>query len=263
MFFDFSICESPEEYGGIALDTIYYINGDHTYCTPKKDITPGKTYFLYTLQGAGIVSFNGKSFTVTSNHFIFIQPDTDFSYRTKSTGWEFWWFEFTGESVYPPNRLDEIITDKFLIALLSKSLEYTKRNDWKLSTALFNAAVLIIKRNANRPSRALVNEQIVSAIENHIRKNFATVTVHELSEEFGIEERTLRNLFNKTMGMTPKHFILKVRLEYASNLLLTSQLSLSSIAQKTGFANQYHFSKAFKEFFGISPEKYRKFIGLW
>lgn len=263
MFFDFSICESPEEYGGITLDTIYYINGDHTYCTPKKDITPGKTYFLYTLQGAGTVDFNGKNITVSGNHFIFIQPESDFSYRTKTTHWEFWWFEFTGECIYPPNRLGEIITDKFLLSMLSKSLEYTKHNDWKLATALFNAAVLIIKRNANRPSRALVNEQVVSTIENYIRQHFATVTVAELTEEFGIEERTLRNLFNKTLGIAPKHFILKVRLEYASNLLLTTQLPLSSIAQRTGFANQYHFSKAFKEFFDISPEKYRKFIGLW
>lgn len=263
MFFDFSICESPQQYGNFTLDTIYYINGDQTYCIPNKEITPGKNYLLCTLQGTGVVSYDDYTFTVSSNNFIYMQPFRNFSYRTKGDKWEFWWFEFKGECPMTPNRVEHLLMDKTLLFIMSKCLEYTKYGDWEISSSLFQSLNLMIKRNANRTSKDLLNEQIISTIESYIRHNFSTVTVREISEEFGIEERTLRNLFTKTIGYTPKRFILKIRMEYTSNMLLNSSEPLSIIAQKTGFSSQYHLSKAFKEFYGISPEQYRKYIRLW
>lgn len=263
MFFDFSICESPTAHYGLTLDTIYYISGDQTYNTPSKEITPGKTYLLYTLQGAGLVSFDGKTHTVSSNNFMYIQPTRDFSYRTKGSKWEFWWFEFWGECPVAPNQITHLLPDKLILMMMSKCLEYTKYGDWELSTSLLQSLNLLIKRNASRTSKDMLNEQLASTIENYIRCNYATVTVRDLSEEFGIEERTLRNLFTKTVGYSPKRLILKIRMEYVGNMLLTTSEPLSIIAQKTGFSSQYHLSKAFKEFYGISPDQYRKYIGLW
>ncbi len=263
MYIDFSICESPVSYENILLDVIYYINGDQNYCTPYKEITPGKTYLLYTLQGAGLVSYDGNTIVVTSNHFVYMQPTRDFSYRTKGNKWEFWWFEFQGECPVPPNTIQQLLADKTILFFMSKCLEYTKYGDWELCTSLFHSLNLLIKRNANRTSRDMMNEQVVTTIESYIRHNYTTVTVRDLSEEFGIEERTLRNLFTKTIGYTPKRYILKIKMEYIANMLLYSSDSLSVIAQKTGFSSQFHLSKTFKEFYGISPEQYRKYIDLW
>ena len=263
MFFDFSICESPAPFGSFTLDTIYYINGDQTYCTPRKEITPGKTYLLCTLQGCGLVSFDGQTVSVPGNNFIFIQPTRDFSYRTKGSKWEFWWFEFLGSCPMEPNRLGTLLPDRAMLLMMSKALEYTKYRDWELASSLFQSLVLLIRRNANRTTKDMMTEQAVATMEKYIRQNFSTVSVHSVSEEFGIEERTLRNLFTKTLGYTPKRFILKVKMEYIGNMLLNTSDSLSVIAQKTGFSSQYHLSKAFKEFYGISPDQYRKYIGLW
>ena len=263
MYFDFSTRKAPSQENELTLDVIYYIDGDNTYSTPKKEITPGKTYFVYTLQGTGSISYDGQTYTVTGNTFMYMQPTKDFSYHCKGNKWTFWWFEFTGDCPFQPNKLTNLPVDKLMVTLMSNALLFAKTGDWDLSTSLFHSVNLLVKRNADRSSRDVMNEQIVYTMERYIRKNLATVTVHELSEEFGVEERTLRNLFTKTIGITPKQCILKIRLEYAGNLLLATEQPLSSISQSAGFANQYHFSKAFKEFYGITPMQYRKFIGLF
>lgn len=262
MYFDFSICENPVSYGGITLNTIFYVDGDETYCIPKKMSSPGKTIFLYTVQGEGIITFNGKSITTTGGTFIYLQPEGDFSYQCKDDHWEFWLFEFSGPCPYPPNQLTPLLSDQLMLLMMARSLQYTKSGDWELSTSLFQSLTLLVLRNANRTTRTINNEQVFNSIEKYIRKNLSTVTVSELSEVFGIEERTLRNLFTRTVNISPKRFIMKIRLEYAGNLLLTTTNSLNQIAVQVGFSNRYHLSKAFKDYFGISPIQYRKYIEL-
>ena len=260
MYFDFSICENPVPYSGITLNSIFYVDGDATYHIPKKTSSPGKTYFLYTVQGEGVLNFNEKTITATSGTFIYLQPEGEFSYHCKEDSWEFWWFEFTGPCSFPPNQLTPLLSDQLMMLLMARSLQYTKSGDWELSTALFQSLTLLVLRNANRTTRTINNEQVFSSIEMYIRKNLSTVTVSELSEAFNIEERTLRNLFARTVNISPKRFIMKIRLEYAANLLLTTAGSLNQIALQVGFSNRYHLSKAFKDYFGISPIQYRKYI---
>lgn len=71
MLFDFSICDEPAPLYGTALDTVFYINGDETYVTARKPVTDGKTYFLYTLKGDGLISYDGTTFTSAADTFVF------------------------------------------------------------------------------------------------------------------------------------------------------------------------------------------------
>jgi transcriptional regulator GlxA family with amidase domain len=63
--------------------------------------------------------------------------------------------------------------------------------------------------------------------------------------------------------MSPKQAIMKLRMECASYLLVSTVLPIGEIAQQIGFANQYHFSKTFKNFFELTPTRYRKMPSSW
>lgn len=67
-------------------------------------------------------------------------------------------------------------------------------------------------------------------------------------------ERRFRELFK----MTPIQYINKVRLDIASELLVKTELTISTIAQKTGFYDHTYFAKRFKNEFSISPKFYRR-----
>jgi transcriptional regulator GlxA family with amidase domain len=64
--------------------------------------------------------------------------------------------------------------------------------------------------------------------------------------------------FKKHFNVSPGKWLLTRRLEYAALLLKNSDLNIAQIAFECGFEDVSHFSKAFKEKFGLSPINFRK-----
>lgn len=80
-----------------------------------------------------------------------------------------------------------------------------------------------------------------------------------LCREVGVSRSLFFNKFKALSGMTPNAFILNYRLKYAANLLKTHHhLSITEIADKSGFSSALYFSRCFKKQYGISPLTYRK-----
>jgi AraC family transcriptional regulator len=63
--------------------------------------------------------------------------------------------------------------------------------------------------------------------------------------------------FSLTLKTTPQKFISRLKMEHAAELLRDSRLSVADVADATGFANQFHFSRCFKRYYGTAPGKYR------
>jgi transcriptional regulator GlxA family with amidase domain len=55
----------------------------------------------------------------------------------------------------------------------------------------------------------------------------------------------------------PANYIRNIRLQKAKELLETSDLTISEVAYKSGFQTINHFTKVFKEEYGIPPSVYR------
>ena len=79
-----------------------------------------------------------------------------------------------------------------------------------------------------------------------------------LAAECNISEVYFRKLFTKHFGISPKQFIIEMRIQKAKELLREGALSVISISERCGFSNPYHFSRLFKEHTGITPSEYRK-----
>lgn len=67
-------------------------------------------------------------------------------------------------------------------------------------------------------------------------------------------KRDFQNYFNDSPGK----WIMKKRVDYAANLLLSSDQSISQIAFESGFEDLSHFSRVFKEKTGKSPSDFRR-----
>jgi signal transduction histidine kinase/DNA-binding response OmpR family regulator len=90
--------------------------------------------------------------------------------------------------------------------------------------------------------------------------------LHIAEEEFGIAELCLNmgmsrsQLYRKFSALTNTslhHFIRKMRLVKARELLQTTELNVSEIAYDTGFKNLSHFSRVYSQEFGVAPSKER------
>jgi AraC-like DNA-binding protein len=64
-------------------------------------------------------------------------------------------------------------------------------------------------------------------------------------------------LFQRTTGLPPHRFVVRVRLEHATTLLASTELSIARIAQAVGFRTPSHFSTVFRRIMGVTPRAYR------
>jgi AraC family transcriptional regulator, exoenzyme S synthesis regulatory protein ExsA len=71
---------------------------------------------------------------------------------------------------------------------------------------------------------------------------------------------TFKRDFRKHYKQPPGKWLLQKRLDYSAVLLRNPALNVSQVGLDSGFEDLSHFSRAFKEKFGMSPQNYRKEI---
>jgi transcriptional regulator GlxA family with amidase domain len=94
----------------------------------------------------------------------------------------------------------------------------------------------------------------IGAMEDNLDAPFSMI---ELSEEVGLTRRQLHRLFRQYTGETPTDFYRDLRLRHARALLHGTPAKIIDVATATGFGSHSHFTKVYRERFGISPLKDR------
>ncbi|MGY2733753.1 helix-turn-helix domain-containing protein [Sphingomonas sp. UYP23] len=79
-----------------------------------------------------------------------------------------------------------------------------------------------------------------------------------LARAAGMSRSRFAKVFAETLGTPPMAFVSQARLEKARDLLLSTGLSISDIAHHVGFASRSHFSRSFRNAFGIDPTRMRR-----
>lgn len=80
----------------------------------------------------------------------------------------------------------------------------------------------------------------------------------EMAQQLGVHPVYFARAFRRVFRCTPAEYRMRCRLRKAMDLLRKAQLPLSDIALDVGFFDQSHFTRVFREHFGISPHAYRK-----
>jgi len=102
-------------------------------------------------------------------------------------------------------------------------------------------------------------EEIVSLTKEYIHNNYGEkIDLGEIADSFGFSLSWLTKIFVRYADIAPSRYIREYRLNIARQLLCNSDLTIAAISQQTGFLDQFHFSKTFKQSMGISPTEYRK-----
>ena len=107
--------------------------------------------------------------------------------------------------------------------------------------------------------RNVVNEKLKEKILNYLDENF---TDRELSQQqvadcFEISVYSLSKMFNGQIGTGFVDYINSKRIEYAKELLLTTEKSVKEIAFIVGFAGSKYFTEIFKKYTGMTPGEFR------
>ena len=88
------------------------------------------------------------------------------------------------------------------------------------------------------------------------------ISLDELSSYVGISRRQLERLFQKHLNCVPTRYYLNLRLNRARLLLLQTSKSIVDIALACGFISAPHFSKCYRDLFGLPPRDERRKLQL-
>lgn len=102
----------------------------------------------------------------------------------------------------------------------------------------------------------------VAAVKNYIYQHYGDdLNLEMLAEKVYLSSGYLSFIFKKETGMNLNRFIRVFRMEKAKELLCTTNMKVAQVSEEVGFANVSYFCRSFREYYGSSPESYRKGTG--
>lgn len=102
----------------------------------------------------------------------------------------------------------------------------------------------------------------VAAVKNYIYHHYSeNLSLEMLAEKVYLSSGYLSFIFKKETGMNLNRYIRVFRMEKAKEILCTTNRKVAQVSEEVGFANVSYFCRSFREYYGSSPESYRKGTG--
>jgi AraC-like DNA-binding protein len=102
------------------------------------------------------------------------------------------------------------------------------------------------------PPRAM--RRVREFIEEHLEDN---ISIQALANIAGLSMYHFARAFKQSDGMTPHDYLIQRRVQRTKDLLAETDLPLSEIALASGFSDQSHCARRFREHVGMTPSSYR------
>ena len=84
------------------------------------------------------------------------------------------------------------------------------------------------------------------------------VTIKDMCKVLGCSKSALLTSFKSEYGTTLNSYLCQIRIDEAKRLLKTTNMTISAVAEATGFYDQSYFSKVFSAKLGMAPSEYRR-----
>ena len=161
------------------------------------------------------------------------------------------------------NSLNEFTQE---IAELMVSLPDIRRDPFQITKTLFSIWDIILKQSTvkdlieeNGNDAADTHSKFLKQMMFYIQNNFRDpITLDDFAGNVNISRSLCNKIFKQYAQESPIGYVMHFRARKAAELLRSSNMSLTEIAEHTGFNGASYMSEIFKKYFNTSPAKYRK-----
>ena len=264
----------------LRLDRKLHVDGIYTFFYQEREqgfIFPGEEHpmpeLTYVDQGELHSVANGQDILLRQGDIAILGPNQwHMQYADMGTAPRFVTITFDLEGV----DITPLLNRKFAapqqaVSLIQQMLREQERMDAYSSDmilSLLSALVLTILRHANAPEAKLQasnavhseNEIIRRAqqyISTHIREKLSVPLVARMVD---VSPSYLTALFHKNLQISPGEYIRRIKLQESKQMIREDNLNFTEIAEALQYSTVHHFSRQFKEKFGITPTEYAKSV---
>lgn len=271
-----------KEYKETHHSLMYKSNSDLTlYSAGYEECAPGHSYgpkirsyhmIHFVLHGEGEVHINKHIFHLHAGD-AFLIPAGKVSYyeASKEDPWCYAWINFLGinsqmylyqlmtssDDIYIIHDLD---TEKYngrILELLS--IQGTATSQYFQANGILYQIMSMLFQDINFRESSWGKISVADEIKFYLDTNYAEkIKLQDVAKSFGVHPNYFTRIFHEKFGVSPKQYLIDLKLKKAARLLTTTELNISVIAVSLGFDDQLSFSKCFKNAFSVSPSEYRK-----
>ncbi len=230
---------------------------------------------LYCVDGAGTLEAGGHHYEVGAGDLILLPQGLSHDYAADDDNpWSIYWVHFQGVSTrvfldYLGYREDRpVVSAGVSPALLAafNSLLAVRRTGYS-SSAFINAANQLrhlFTQFAMETSRQRAQRQgtlDLDSIQAYMQDNIhQQLDLDDLAAVAHLSKFHFSSRYKALTGYSPiKHF-LHMKIEYACQLLDSSEMSVKAIAAELGYEDPLYFSRLFSKTMGMSPRAYRSSV---
>lgn len=232
----------------------------------------GHEYMInYTLEGEGLFTYDGKETIVKAGDLIFIKNYKKHSLKPiKGQKWTFCFLHiyenelvaniyqkiFLKEGSILHNYPVDLIKPEFL-KIVDGLKNSSGERGFQISSAaydlLMNICIFSEKNLSPKTSKRI--DSVVDFINNNFNRN---IKMKDILEHSFFSKNHLERLFKEEMNTTISDYIFEKRLSLAKELLLTTNLPISIIAEQVGLSEYRSLYHMFLKAMDMTPNEYRK-----
>ncbi|CAH1192190.1 Arabinose operon regulatory protein [Paenibacillus auburnensis] len=236
-------------------------------------------YLIHTvLAGEGMFQCGNISQKCRTGDTFVIFPGALFSYQADDTlPWHYVWIALQGNSVAAllsdagitkerpllhAENVDELTslyerTRQSFQQSPYPRLESLEASGWaRLLLHKFGLSNLDVLPARPQEMPEMIDRQIDQAIRWISLQFHQQISIDQIAATLGYHRAHLSKAFKQRTGLSPKQYLLKMRMDKAKGLL-EGTLSIDQVASSVGFNDALYFSKQFRKYFGIPPSEYR------
>ena len=233
---------------------------------------------IYMTHGEGTYESQGMTpKCVQAGDLIVLFPGVWHRYAPNpKTGWEERWLAFGGDfaarlmedKLFAPSQpLLRIGTNPFLHDAYSELMDILRAPTLSTPSLAAAAAHRIIaqsshaarSRTASNPATAQREEMVQRAKQRMVEQLDQRLHMRDLAAEQGVSYSLFRHTFKQHSGLSPKAYLIELRIERARSLLTGTSLSVKEVADQLSFETPYYFMRLFKNKTGMTPTQWRAY----
>ncbi|MCM3749379.1 AraC family transcriptional regulator [Paenibacillus pasadenensis] len=258
------------------VDLALYECGEEQY-HPHYHVGPAaRDYFLihYIDRGKGIFKTKNQTYEVNKGDGFIIYPGEVVYYGVEEDDpWHCYWVGFHGMNTLQyleqcglseTNRLFHFDDDSLLVENMSSIIQAS--SDFSIpyikSLGLLYIFFSLLTEQHNKENNHFANISkenihVLQAVQYIQHQYMHDIKISDLADRLGFNRSYFCSIFKKYMMVSPKQYLMNIRIARACELMKHSDLNISEIARSTGFNDPLYFSKIFKRQRFHSPQVYK------
>ncbi len=219
------------------------------------------TEIIVVIEGTLFIEEEGVRYTVGPGEVILLEAGR------QHAGWQstdqpisFYWFHFTSDEPFGDGGSRCFpLRERYPVTILCRQILHYENNGFAHTVAESLFSVLLAELEAQSAADDNTEGALVSRIREWIRINSdRSLTAPEVAEHFGYNEDYVTRLFKASGGEGLKAVISEQRMNHIKRLLLETDLTLTELAEASGFTDYKLFLKFFKYHEGMTPTEFRQ-----